>query len=90
VSRLNLYETSDFNLQVDKVTEEAKLFWVRGEQNIAKHMIKKLLKTLEQVKFNVVMMNGVHIIHSLKRRGVVYCFTLVCMSLCVCVCNKFT
>ncbi|XP_048753406.2 serine-protein kinase ATM-like isoform X2 [Ostrea edulis] len=48
VSRLNSYETSDFNLQVDKVTEEAKLFWVRGEQNIAKHMIKKLLKMLEQ------------------------------------------
>lgn len=59
---MNSYETSDFNLQVDKVTEEAKLFWVRGEQNIAKHMIKKLLKMLEQVMFYLFIMIGVHFI----------------------------
>lgn len=49
VSKLKSLETSDFNLQVDKLTEEANLFWARGEQNIAKHMMKKLLKMLEQV-----------------------------------------
>uniref|UniRef100_K1QG16 Serine-protein kinase ATM n=1 Tax=Magallana gigas TaxID=29159 RepID=K1QG16_MAGGI len=48
VSKLKSLETLDFNLQVDKLTEEANLFWARGEQNIAKHMMKKLLKMLEQ------------------------------------------
>lgn len=51
VSKLKSLETLDFNLQVDKLTEEANLFWARGEQNIAKHMMKKLLKMLEQVSY---------------------------------------
>lgn len=51
VGKLKSLETLDFNLQVDKLTEEANLFWARGEQNIAKHMMKKLLKMLEQVSY---------------------------------------
>lgn len=47
------FETSDFNLQVEKLIEEANLFWARGEQNIANHMMKKLLKMVEQVSFDV-------------------------------------
>lgn len=47
------FETSDFNLQVEKLIEEANLFWARGEQNIANHMMKKLLKMVEQVSFYV-------------------------------------
>ncbi|XP_062590469.1 serine-protein kinase ATM-like isoform X2 [Saccostrea cucullata] len=48
VSKLKSCEASDFQMQVDKLTEEAKLFWSRGEQNIAKHLTKKILKMLEQ------------------------------------------
>ncbi|XP_060082468.1 serine-protein kinase ATM-like [Ylistrum balloti] len=49
IGRLKSLETSVLDLHINKMVEEANMFWARREQNTAKHLMKDIILQLKKV-----------------------------------------
>ncbi|XP_069136891.1 serine-protein kinase ATM-like isoform X2 [Argopecten irradians] len=50
IGQLKSLETSVLDLHITKLMEESNMFWARGEQNTAKHLMKDIILQLKKVR----------------------------------------
>ena len=49
IQKLSALDISDLDLQIPTQIEEARLYWSRSEENIAKHLMRHLIDRLRKV-----------------------------------------